>query len=285
MDNITRTIYGSTLQTYMFLGKTVRYVDNTTLNERFDILRGTLPTAGQTPKMGYFSIGNGGHRAIIGENGITINNPVIHLATDAAAFKPMPFVLVDPAADLPPAECAKYALRRPEQIKGKAYIAYYLRRIENISNNVEMEIKVVDGDTEVSSPFVPTEDNLYPEPPDLTPENINVLDGQYAVASSKLSLSFTRAEVDHLRNVAKVLYDSEHYAIISEIQMVCAVDYPIQVSQPGGSSFSFLETIGALVAAHLNVYYQMVYLNNSLEIAVDAGAQEPLFKTELLVTP
>lgn len=280
MDNISRTIYGSTIQTYLFLGKPVRYVDNTRLNERYDILKTRLPTVNQRPHMGYFGIGNGGHRAILGEHGININMPVIHLATDAAAFRPIPFILVDPASDIPPTERAKYALRRQETIKGKPYIAYYLRRIEGVSEVVDMEIRTVDGTTEVVEPFIPDNKNLYPEPVDLSPENINVLRGQYATASSKISLKFGRTEIDHIRNVAKVLYDNELYAIISEIQMVMGIDEVIQVQVPGGGSFSFNEVICATVAAHVNVYYQMVYNNDELEIAIDAGAQEPLFKVD-----
>jgi len=285
MDNITRTIYGSTLQTYLFVGKPVRYIDNTRLNERFDIEKDTLPTTNQLPKMGYFAIGNGGHRAIVGENNITINNPVIHQATDASCFNPLPFVLVEPSADLAPADRANYALRKQVVIQGKTYIAYYLRRIANIPNLVDMELRVVDGESVVSEPFVPTQDNLFPTPPDLSPDNINVLSGKYATASLKLLLGFSRTEIDHLRNVAKIMYGSELYAIISEIAMVSAVDYPVQVTVPGGGNFTFNEVIGAQIVAHVNVYYQMVYNNDELNIAIDAGAQEPLFKTDLLILP
>lgn len=278
MESITRTIYGSTTQTALLLGITPPIPENTTLNERFDILRDVRPPSGVLPRLRYFSIGNGGHKFLVGADGVHVPEPVQHLATDAAAYKPLPFVLRTPNSDLTPVDRAKYALRKEVVIKNKTYIAYYLKRIDIENVVISMQNKIVDHDITTVTDFVPDHSNLNPNPQDLANSGINITEGRYVTATAKLVLTFNKQDIDELLNVAKVLYDNEGAAIISEIQMVSGVDHVINVNTPGAGSFNFNEAIGTQVVFHVNSFYPAKFASNLIEASIDVGAVEPLFK-------
>lgn len=278
MESITRTIYGSTLQTALLLGIAPPLPENTTLNERFDILPDIRPPSTVLPRLRYFSIGNGGHKFLVGADGVHVPEPVQHLATDGAAYKPLPFVLRTPDADLAPVDRVKYALRKEIQIKGKTYIAYYLKRIDLENVVIGMQNKLVDHDITTTSDFVPDNSNLYPNPQDLANSGVNITEGRYVTATAKIVLSFDKKDIDELLNVAKVLYDNEGAAIISEIQLVSGVDHVINVTTPGAGSFNFTEVIGSQVVSHINSFYPAKFASNLIEASIDIGAVEPLFK-------
>ena len=278
MELITRTLLGSYLQTCTLMGLPMEFKKNTTLNERFEILKDTTPGNTDTPRMRYWAIGNGGHRFTVGADGIHKPEPIQHRATDFAAFKPLPFVLRLPGEDLVAAERQKYALRRSETIDGVQYIAYYLRRMEMTGVVAEMQyITVVDGEQTVTE-FVPTAANLYPEPPDLSSTGINVTTGDYVAATAKVALNLNRQDIDELLNVARIKYNDDYAAIISEIQTVSGIDRVINVTIPGSGSFNFNEVIGAQVVSHINTFFPLAFANNGVEVLLDVGATEPLFK-------
>ncbi len=129
-ENICRTVYGSALQTAKQLGLPYDVKANSTLNEKFGILSSVSLASDDIPNMRYFVIGNGGHQMTIGANNIAKPEPIQHLATDAALYNQIPFVLREPENDLSPSERLKYALRRSETHQGRPYYAYYLRRLD-----------------------------------------------------------------------------------------------------------------------------------------------------------
>src|SRR5690606_18437856 len=134
------------LQTCMLSGLPFVVKPNTTLNERFDIESGTLPANGVLPTLHYMGIGNGGHKMVVGAGGMSKPEPIQHLATDASAFNPIPFVIREPINDLTPAERANYALRKETIINGTAYVSYYLRRIDLSGILPTMEHRVIQED-------------------------------------------------------------------------------------------------------------------------------------------
>lgn len=280
MKNISRTIYGSYIQTCMLMGLDPVFDDFTTLNEKFNILPNEVPVAGQPVRMRYFAIGKGGHRVTAGADGTPLVIPQPHLATDAACFSHLPFVLREPGSDLDEVSRRDYALRTTIEHEGNQYIAYWLRRIDMSGVNVAREQRMYDqhGTIVETSPFVPDSSNLNPVPQNLDNTGANTINGQYVTASARIVLSFNRAQIDELLNVARILYGDENYAIISEIALCTAADRIINVTTPGQGSFNFNEAIGVQVMSHINVNYPAAFANEMIEASIDVGAQEPLFK-------
>jgi hypothetical protein len=282
MENITRTIYGSYLQTCMLLGLPFSMMESSTLNEKFGIQSGVAPTAGQYPKLKYYCIGNGGHELSIGAGGRTKTDPVQHKARDAALFSHLPFVLRELTDDLGPSQRAKYALRRVETHGGKQYAAYYARRIDYTGVNAEMQVVSVDAGVTTVTPFVATTSDLNPTPPDLSPEGVNLLTGEYTAASAVNTLPFDADDMIELLNVATVLYDDEGYAIISEVGLVSGEDKMVTSPAAGSGTINFNEAICAQVNSHINVLFAAPYNGNGIEIKLDVGATEPLFNLDNL---
>lgn len=277
MELNTRTVYSAYLQTNQLMALPFLVVPFTTLNQRFDIQAGVLPAAGTLPHLGYMSIGNGGHGIKVGANGKPVPTPIQHRATDASLYEPIPFVLRLLSEDLTAVERAKYALRKEVQYQGRTYAAYYLRRIDLTNVVTVMEYRTVEnGQTTITS-FVPDNSNLFPTPPDLNNAGVNVPTGDYVSASAKINIQMGAAEMDELIHVAEVIYEDPDYAIISEIGLVTGVDKVITVTGQGGS-YNFNECIAAQVASHVAAFYPIRFSRNGLEIVLDCGATEPLFK-------
>lgn len=278
MELNVRTVYSSYLQTCLLSQLPFELKPYTTLNERFGIQDGIVPSPTQYPKLGYMAIGNGGHRMVVGAGGKSKPEPIQHLATDASAYDPMPFILRLPSEDLTPVERARYALRKEVIYNGLTYIAYYLRRIDFSGVLTSMEYRTVqdDGST-VVTPFVPDNSNLFPTPQPLSNSGVNLISGEYVSASAKVTIMLSPWEAEELLNVARVMWDDEDFAIISEIQLVTAVDRNINVTGPSGS-FLFNEVIAAQVASHISAFYPIRFSRNGIEIYLDIGASEPLWK-------
>ncbi len=280
MENITRTVYGSYLQTCSLLGLPFVVKAHTTLNEKFGIQAGILPDVSDLPKMRYWAIGNGGHRFVQGGNGLTKPEPIQHRATDAACFNHIPFVLREPTADLSVSERAKYALRREETHNGVRYIAYYLKRMDLTGVTPAMEYKTVqDGET-VTTPFVPDTSNLNPTPPVLNNQGVNLTTGDYTTTTAKVMLPLTQAEIQEILNVAEILYADDGYAIISEIAACSAVDKIVQSPGPGSTTITFNDALAVQVNSHINTNFPLKFANNGIDILLDVGATEPLFSLE-----
>ena len=277
MEQITRTIYGSYLQTCLLLNRPFSMKANSTLNEKFSILSGIFPDVSEAPRMKYWAIGNGGHRLSVGADGTAIPEPIQHRATDAACFHHLPFVLREPSADLPSTERIKYGMRREETHNGVRYIAYYLRRMKLSGVTPAMEYKTVVAGTVTATPFVPDSSNLSPQPPILSPSGVGVVTGDQTTASAKVSLLLTPADVEELLNVAEILYANTGYAIISEIALVSGVDKMTQSPSVGSTTIQFNDVIAAQVATHISTFFPLKYANNGVEMILEVGASEPLF--------
>lgn len=282
MESVTRTVYSSYIQTCMLLNIAPAYPANSTLNQKFGIQNGILPISSQRPSLGYYCIGNRGHQLVVGGEGIPKPEPVQHRATDAALYGHIPFVLREISDDLTSTERARYALRREEQHNGDTYVAYYLRRLDMTNVTPTMNYKVVTNGVEQTTAFVPNSSNLNPTPPDIINSGVNVTNGEYVSASAILTLSLTESDALELINVAKVLYNDEYFAIISEIGLCTGVDKVVQVTSSQGGTFNFNEAIVVQIASHIPAMIPLKFSNTGTDITLACGATEPLFSLSSL---
>lgn len=278
VSKITRTVYGSRLQTMQFLGLPYTHLENTTLNEKFNIHPGVVPANAAIPRVRYYCIGNGGHRNQMGTDGQPYTSPIKHSASDAALYKHLPFVLRRPTEDLDPTTRARYGLRRLETINNQQYVAYYLRRIDmsNVVTQLMTNTKQ-DGITS-STPFVPTGANLNPTPQAIPPTGVVTTDGTTLSASAVLSLSFTENDVSELMEAVNILYDNPYYGVISEVGLVAGADMVVPLQQPGGTtSGTYNECVGATITTHVSDHYPVAFANRGFDFNLDLGSSEPLF--------
>lgn len=263
----------------MLLNLKYQMAENTTLNEKFGVQAGIAPGAGIIPPLGYFAIGNGGHKLSVGANGLTKTDPVQHIATDAALFNHLPFVLRELSNDIDAVERTKYAIRRKEVYNNVTYVAYYLKRLDlsNVTASTEL-INVKDGVQTVTA-FTPNSSNLNPTPQTLSSTGVNIATGDYVSATAKLTIKFTKAEVAELLNVANIIYGDPGYSIISEILLCTGVDKVVQTFGDGTNTINFNEAIAVQAASFINTFFALEYTNDGCEAALDVGICEALLKT------
>lgn len=278
MEFITRSIYSAYLQSTQLSGLAFAMVPYTTLNEKFSVLAGVAPSQTDMPRLKYLAIGNGGHDLVVGAGGVAKIKPSQYKTTNAALYNHLPFALKLPEADFSDADRAKYGLRRLEAHNGTNYIAYYLRRIDFTSVQVGMNYHTVNSSGEVVTPFIPDSTNLNPVKPPLSSTGVNLVSGDYVSASAPVNISFSANDVAELINVAEIIYSDADYAIISELGLVSGVDKVASSPGVGAGTVQQNEVICAQLCTMINVFYQLNFNNQGIEVDLDLGATEPLFK-------
>lgn len=277
MEHVTRTIYGSYLQTCLKLKVEHVISPFTTLNEKLGIQSGVVPPPGVYPTVGYYVWGNKGHQGQIGADGIPLVIAAQHRATDAALFNQLPFVLREVNNDLTSIERAKYGLRRVEVRGGINYVAYYLKRIDKTNVVAEMQYRSNTNGTITTTPFVPTADNLSPTPVVIPEGGVTTLTGDYAIVSAQTDISLTAWEVAEMLNVAEIIYGDSNYAIISELGICSGVDKVITVTPTVGAPFNFNEVIAVQISTHIAVMNVLTSSNEGVTRLLDFGTNDPLF--------
>ncbi|MND25672.1 hypothetical protein D3C81_144480 [compost metagenome] len=276
MKTITRSVWGSSLQTSLLLGQLPTILEHTTLNEKFGILADEELGDTERPAMRYYCIGNGGHKNMVGADGVPYTSPLPHRASDAALYRHLPFVLRRVDNDLDVVARSRYGLRRLENIGGVNYFAYYLKRISMADTQPQITHTIVDGDQKETVPYVPNLANLNPTPPAMSNEGVLTSSGDYLSTSQILTLVFSAEDVLELINACRIKYDNEAYAVISEIGMVTGVDRNAQVQGPGNTQFNMKEVIAAQIASFITTHHSVAFTNKGFTQDIELGATEPL---------
>lgn len=276
MSNITRTIYASALQSAQLLGIPYAIPENTTLNEKFNILPEELLADGQYPLGKFLAIGRGGHKHVTGADGSALTDLHVHRPSDAALFNHMPFVLRPLDNDLIASERDKYAMRRLETYDGITYIAYYLRRLNNSDLVTNLSrVAVQDGNTN-TLPYVPSSADLSPTPVEIDPTEVTATSGEYLTASTMLTVEFSAYEISEIVNAMVIKYGDPLYATISEFGLVSGVDFLSEAQNGDNPPFNYLEAIGAQINTHICTHHPVHQLNNGLVVEYELGGSESL---------
>jgi hypothetical protein len=281
MKILTRTCYGALLQACQLLDVPFVLVPNTTLNEKFQVQAGVAPSTGEMPALNYYCIGNGGHANLTGADGFPYTTPLQHLATDAALYKPLPFIMRPLGQDLDPTTMQQYALRTIITApSGTQYIAYYAKRLNIASSGVEpsMTLNTTTNGVTSTQPFVPTSNNLNPTPPPVSSSGVVTTNGSYITSSAIIDINFDANDVAELINCCQILFNNELYAVISEIGLCSGVDQLVTVPANGAQpALTYNEAIAVQIMTHVTSYYSVGSSNQGVEIDVQIGATEPLY--------
>jgi hypothetical protein len=273
MKNITRTIWGATLQTYQLPNLPYTTPLNTTLNEFYNVQSGVQPA--KMPALGYMAIGNGAHVGATGVNGFPLMVTVPHRCTDAGLFNGIPFCMRLLTNDLTPQQMAAYGMRVVKVINGLSYACYYLKVINMADVAPVINYNAVNNGVTSTSPYSATSSNLNPTAPTVGAGGVVQTSADYLTVQMVLDLSFTQNDVDELENVANILYESVEYAIISEIA-ICSGNLQAAVGQGSAGTFSYQEVFGCQVHSFITDFISVGDTDQGFDFDVDMGAAEPL---------
>jgi hypothetical protein len=276
MKTITRSVWGSALQTSLLLGQRPTILEHTTLNEKFGVFAEEELGTTERPAMQYYCIGNGGHKNMVGADGVPYTSPLPHRASDAALYRHLPFVLRRTDNDLTVVERARYGLRVLLSIGGVNYWAYYLKRISLSNSAPAINHTVVDGANKHTEPYVPNLGNLNPTPPAMSNTGVISSSGDYLSTSSILTLIFSEQDVIELIDACRILYDNEAYAVISEIGLCSGVDRVLSVQGPGNTQFNMKEVIATQINSFITTHHSVAFTNKGFTQDIELGATEPL---------
>lgn len=281
MEQVTRTPVFASLLDAMARGAAYKWLEYTTLNEKFNVLPKDYPGQDVYPRLCAIGLGWGAMAMNMGADNEPY--PVIqqHLSTDAALFKHMPIVLRLVDDDLTPTQRARYCMRTLVTFHGKNYYAYYLKWVNfaQADNNLFLKIKREDGTVEVQ-PYVYSEANLNPTPVDLQSPGVNLLKGQSVISSTIITLPLDDFDINEIRKAALIIKQATGRAIVSEVCLVTGARKPIDVPVAGGGIVRMEECQGAQIAAFVGANYAFDFLNRSLTEQLELGISEPLFNIE-----
>lgn len=279
MHFITRTLWGSSLQTSLLLDLPHDILQYTTLNEALVVRSGVYPTATDRQSVHYFGIGNGGHQMVVGGDGVSYTLPVQHRAIDAGFYNQMPFVLRTPDNDLTPEQRSNYALRKAVNINDTQYVGYYLKRLD-MSEVVNKLIRTfVTGGVETPQSYTPESACLTPTPPALSNSSVNTTDGEYVSTEALVKILFDEFDVNEYINVAEIMYNNPYRAVISEIGICAGVDSAF-TSTIGGISVGYVEAIAVQVVTFITSYWPVGFSNTGFSFDFTLGASEPMLTLE-----
>lgn len=297
---ITRTIYGSTLQTVKALGFKLEVPEFTTLNQAIneptivDLLPSTatlgmeifdeynVDTDFDAISTKYLAIGNGGHKNIQNPNdAVPYSVPVPHLATDSGLYNMCPWLVRPVTDDLSIEERKKYRLRRTIIRDGVLYSAYFLRVLEYSRSTPDLMVTTIENGEETSAQFVPTIENLRPSHPT---ENQDY-HGKYANVSAFVPVVMDAKEIKDFKEACRIMFGNERMAIISELAICSGVDKPVTQRYPSTGAQNpmtvpenqFFEVAACQVQVFISTYIPLAYADQEYSFTLDVGATEPLF--------
>ena len=275
MESVVRTIYAAHLYNCLALRRPFTVLPNSTLNQKFNLFKDEIPASNEYPVLGYVAIGNKGARYEVTSDNFVLTMPIPHLPRHASLYNFIPFLVRNINNDISSTERLKYRLRVPLTINGVIYVAYYLRAL-NINNVIPtVELRNVSGDNITTSSFTPTLSDLSPTPPQLNNNNLNTVDGDYLVSTSKVDFVLNQQEVQEIIDACNILYGDPRYAVINEIAICSGIDRILQ-GNFGNTTSNYTEVIAAQVAAFISQYHALTTNTMEVRLHLDIGSVEPL---------
>jgi hypothetical protein len=282
--NVTRSAIGALLQTIKYLGLAPKLalLKNTTLNQKFNVQNGVMPSDREQLDFSYLVIGNKGHYTVVAEDGSDETEVRPHRTNDCALYNHIPFVLREVNDDLDAVERGKYRIRVQETHKSKPYFAYYARRINKTGVVPQLlQIEIINN-IEVTTPYIPTLDDLNPTPPAISNSGTVVGSNKYIAASAIVEVKLTKEDIYEIVNAHRIRTGSTRSPVISEIGLVTGVDKLVPGPSGAGGTFEYEEVIGAQISVFVATNHPIAYNSNGLTMVYDIGASEPMLGDKAL---
>lgn len=302
MQTITRSVYGSQVQTALLLKLNHDIPTNASVAEALNdplavpyqpspVTAGMEVFADYNPAddtqfltTRYLVIGNKAHYNVTGPVGSPPTQDTLpHKARHSGLYGMIPFIARPVTSDLTSLEREKYRLRKTLYRDGVLYAVYFGRVIDTGTIAVETTLTTVTGGVSVTTPFAPTVNDRRPALPDVGTTN----DGSYMRVSAVMTVSFTPAEVQAIIDAVTLFYGDANYAVISEMGLCTGVEkavtdkYPNDIGAPQVTTpvtpDTYYEAAGVQIAAHITTIYPLQAFLGGLSVPIDVGTSEPLF--------
>lgn len=218
-----RTIHWLSIILDMSIGKRFKALDNTTLNEKFELDTDLHIEEGSYPTLKYFTIGVGGEPITDASDVYKFSR---HSAIDGSLYNQIPFAIKLPDEDLTLLEQAEYRFKKKILIDNVEYFAYYLKVIPKPDlRDFYYEITTDEGTSTLGVFNNNTDKILNPEPIEKHNRLTNVEQAKYISKLIKFFFILNKNEVDNLLEVISLLnLDATH---INEIGICSGKDVEI----------------------------------------------------------
>lgn len=275
METVTRTIYGAHLNTCKLTNTPFSVLNNSTLNQKFNVFPNETLGANEYPSLKYIGIGNKGASYEVTSNGYILTTPIPHLARHASLYNFIPFIIRPADNDLDSTTRSKYRLRTFLTVNSTQYVAYYLRVLDTNNLIPDVELRNVNNGVITTSNFTPSLSDLNPTPPVINNNNINNPNGDYLVSSAKINFLLNSNDITEILNACNIIYGDPRYAVINEIALCTGSDKILQ-GQFGNSTAPYTESIVTQIAAFIYQYHALTTNTTEVNIQLDIGSVEPL---------
>lgn len=235
--------------------------------------------SGRDFELKYYIVGRRGNSVkSISDDGVVEMQANQHQPVDANLFSPMPFIARPVDSPLTEAQRKEYRCRTVETFGGVAYEFWWVRVIDFTNYNPRMLKIVRDPETGVETPttFIPTDDNLHPEPINLTSTNTVPVSNTYVNSTAMLDCSLDSNDVVELQNVATIRYGDAGKARISETAICYGID-TITQGNVGTGLVTYTEAVAVTCAHFISESDARNANNNSgISLVFDHGVSEPM---------
>lgn len=272
-----RTLEGIRLQVAMYTGRPYTPPANTTLNEKLAIQANAVYGADVYPRVGYFVIGDGGHRNSQTAEGKPYQSELQHQANAQAPFNLRPLVMRPVSNPLNATERAPYRLRRIENHNGNDYEVWYAKVGIWVNDTPEINITTVNDGSSSTVPYEHTSSDLSPTPLVASSNEVVTVTGDYYTVRQVFRVEFTEFDVNELINVAQILDGDARLAIISELGIVSGMDRQVQGTTYQGGTFNYTEVIAAQIGVHISTYRAVGTANEGFQANYNLGGTEPIY--------
>lgn len=235
--------------------------------------------SGREFELKYFMVGRRGNSVkSVAPDGVVEMQANQHQPVDANLFSPMPFVARPLDNPLTEAQRAGLRCRTVETFGGIPYEFWWVKTIDFTNYNPRMLKIVRDPETGVETPtvFIPSVDNMHPEPINLTSENTVPVSNTYVNSTAMLDCSLDASDVVELQNVAAIRYGDAGKARISETAVCYGID-TLTEGNIGTGVVTYTEAV-AVVPAHFVSESDARNANNNsgISLVFDHGVSEPM---------
>ena len=264
--NSQRTVYGVDLELARLANKPYNIINNTSLNEKFNVLVEETVPANTYPTLKYFALGVGEVDIIKNNSGYSYSR---HSPVDAALFHHIPFVIKPVNNDLSDTERARYRFRVVEVINGISYACYYLKLIDTFElKDTFYKVSTNQGLSTLSIFDTNIATLLNPVPRDRSKDVISVTSAEYILKLMKITFELTPNELTELDNVLTLKQLSS--SNLTEIGLCTGIDKVVG---------NYSEATCVQVSHHIGINVApSVYLNtgNSFLRSIELGGGEPM---------
>lgn len=214
---------------------------DTTLNTKYNKYN-AITDITDAPGLVYFGIGINGYY----NTGDKIQGtPYQPRSNEMDLYHPIPFRCVPIEEDLSVTERQQYRMRVQQTFHGNQYWCYYLKKLTNLDNGVNLVR--IDPATGLEQPYELNAANLYPKPVVTDTSGVNSGAITEIVATKRIQAKLRGTEVLEAINV--IFEGDLTYAQISEWGLYSGEDRVVEGYDASGVSFNYTEAI----------YTQMAY--------------------------